>query len=138
MPSNIKINTALTIHYCDGDNYKNVCSIILAGAISNEHLQGYLATSREGIIPNQIHQSLEHPAAECGEESFWDPDSDHVWCSIMELDDCGGNVDLDSLLTNDDTAITMSVSDFFNKIKEIESNDGWDVEAEMKRHLDQD
>ena len=24
------------------------------------------------------------------------------------------------------------------RIKEIESNDGWDVEAEMKRHLDQD
>ncbi|GIC77718.1 hypothetical protein [Moritella sp. F3] len=138
MPTNVKINTALTIYYCDSDNYKNEYTIILAGAISNEHLQGYLATSREGIIPNQIHPSLEHPAVECGEESFWDPDSDHVWCSIMELDECGDNVDLDSLLTNDDKAIAMSVSDFFKKIIEIENDEGWDVETETIRHLDQD
>jgi len=135
MPSPIKTNTALTIHYCDANNNNFQYPIILKGVITNELLDGYMATCREGIIPKQIHETLEHPFIRSEHCFYSGPDPDHIWCTIQELDECDP-IDLNSMHTVDEANVSLTVSEFFNKIKEIESNDGWDYKKEWDRYFE--
>ncbi len=122
-------NTALTIQYRDGANYKTRSTIVLEGRLTPDLFQRLKASLDEGeyFVPQQI--GLKNPALNFLEhDGFPNADLDHGWCELEEAESDFSDL-YPSCLTDSPATSGITVEAF---VKACEST-SWDPDAELKR-----
>lgn len=121
------MNTRLTIQYTDASNYKTHSTVIFAGKLTAEHVETIRANLDEGrfIIAHQL--GLPSPLENFVKKYGLDEQDDHVWSHLPDL--CEGELDLETLYTEEKPTVRLSVDDLAERIDGIE----WNVDAEWAR-----